>query len=184
MLPADERPAAETHQRVQRWQIPLFVLGITRASPSEQFRAFAPEVLDSFKELAATGCVEFLAETYSHSLWPRPGFERGFPGTGETAHRASIKRSSAWKLPVAFLAACRSWILLRTRSARWWPAWASRTVLWPRAPSHGAGLEIAQLRLTPAPSTKSWRLLLRNHKLPRTTSGAPLLETRAGTSGR
>ena len=34
----------------------------------EQFRKFAPEVLDSFKELAATGCVEFLAETYSHSL--------------------------------------------------------------------------------------------------------------------
>ena len=34
----------------------------------EQFRAFAPEVLTSFKELAATGCVEFLAETYSHSL--------------------------------------------------------------------------------------------------------------------
>ena len=34
----------------------------------EQMKAFAPEVLDSFKELAATGCVEFLAETYSHSL--------------------------------------------------------------------------------------------------------------------
>ncbi|MDE6858160.1 MAG: glycoside hydrolase family 57 protein, partial [Alistipes sp.] len=34
----------------------------------EQFRAYAPEVLDSFRELAATGCVEFLAETYSHSL--------------------------------------------------------------------------------------------------------------------
>ena len=34
----------------------------------EQFKAFAPEVLDSFKQLAATGCVEFLAETYSHSL--------------------------------------------------------------------------------------------------------------------
>jgi len=34
----------------------------------EQFRTFAPEVLASFKELAATGCVEFLAETYSHSL--------------------------------------------------------------------------------------------------------------------
>ena len=34
----------------------------------EQFKVFAPEVLDSFKELAATGCVEFLAETYSHSL--------------------------------------------------------------------------------------------------------------------
>ncbi len=34
----------------------------------EQFRAFAPEVLESFKRLAATGQVEFLAETYSHSL--------------------------------------------------------------------------------------------------------------------
>ena len=34
----------------------------------EQFRAYAPEVLDSFKALAETDCVEFLAETYSHSL--------------------------------------------------------------------------------------------------------------------
>ena len=34
----------------------------------EQFRSYTPEVLDSFRELAKTGCVEFLAETYSHSL--------------------------------------------------------------------------------------------------------------------
>ena len=34
----------------------------------EQFREYAPEVIDSFKELVATGCVEILAETYSHSL--------------------------------------------------------------------------------------------------------------------
>lgn len=34
----------------------------------EQFHLYAPEVIDSFKELAKTGCVEFLAETYSHSL--------------------------------------------------------------------------------------------------------------------
>ena len=34
----------------------------------EQFRLYAPEVLESFKALAATGCAEFLAETYSHSL--------------------------------------------------------------------------------------------------------------------
>ena len=33
----------------------------------EQFKAYAPEVLESFKALAKTGCVEFLAETYSHS---------------------------------------------------------------------------------------------------------------------
>jgi alpha-amylase len=34
----------------------------------EQFELHAPDVIDSFKELAATGCVEFLAETYAHSL--------------------------------------------------------------------------------------------------------------------
>ncbi|MFH0894160.1 MAG: FliG C-terminal domain-containing protein [Bacteroidota bacterium] len=34
----------------------------------DQFETFAPEVLESFKRLADTGCVEFLAETYSHSL--------------------------------------------------------------------------------------------------------------------
>ncbi len=34
----------------------------------EQFKLYAPEVLESFQELAKTGNVEFLAETYSHSL--------------------------------------------------------------------------------------------------------------------
>jgi alpha-amylase len=34
----------------------------------EQFQKYAPEVLESFKELAKTGCVEFLCETYYHSL--------------------------------------------------------------------------------------------------------------------
>lgn len=34
----------------------------------EQFGKYAPEVIESFKRLAATGNVEFLTETYSHSL--------------------------------------------------------------------------------------------------------------------
>ena len=37
-------------------------------SALEQFDRYAPEVLDSFRELAQTGCVEFLCETYYHSL--------------------------------------------------------------------------------------------------------------------
>ena len=37
-------------------------------SALEQFERYAPEVLDSFRELAETGCVEFLSETYYHSL--------------------------------------------------------------------------------------------------------------------
>ncbi len=39
-------------------------------SAIEQFEKYAPEVITSFQELAKTGNVEFLAETYSHSLAP------------------------------------------------------------------------------------------------------------------
>jgi alpha-amylase len=34
----------------------------------EQFKSYSPEVLSTFDALAETGCVEFLAETYYHSL--------------------------------------------------------------------------------------------------------------------
>lgn len=34
----------------------------------EQFELYAPDVIESFQKLAKTGSVEFLAETYSHSL--------------------------------------------------------------------------------------------------------------------
>lgn len=37
-------------------------------SALEQFDRYEPEVIESFRELAGTGCVEFLAETYYHSL--------------------------------------------------------------------------------------------------------------------
>ena len=37
-------------------------------SALEQFDRYAPEVLESFRDLAKTGCVEFLCETYNHSL--------------------------------------------------------------------------------------------------------------------
>lgn len=37
-------------------------------SAMEQFEMYAPEVIKSFQELAKTGNVEFLAETYMHSL--------------------------------------------------------------------------------------------------------------------
>ena len=35
---------------------------------ADQFKEYAPEVLDSFEDLVATGCVELLDETYYHSL--------------------------------------------------------------------------------------------------------------------
>ncbi len=37
-------------------------------SALEQFDRYAPELIESFRKLAQTGCVEFLSETYYHSL--------------------------------------------------------------------------------------------------------------------
>ncbi len=34
----------------------------------DQFELYAPEVIKSFQDLTKTGCVEFLSETYSHSI--------------------------------------------------------------------------------------------------------------------
>jgi len=34
----------------------------------DQFEKYTPDVIESFKRLAETGCVEFLSETYTHSL--------------------------------------------------------------------------------------------------------------------
>lgn len=42
----------------------------------EQAKRFRPDLIESFQRLARTGCVEFLAETYYHSLaglWDDPG---------------------------------------------------------------------------------------------------------------
>lgn len=40
----------------------------TTGTALEQFQKYSPAVLHSFQQLAATGCVEFLGETYYHSL--------------------------------------------------------------------------------------------------------------------
>ena len=47
-----------------RFKVAFSITGILL----EQLQSYSQEVLSSFQELAATGCVEFLAETYHHSL--------------------------------------------------------------------------------------------------------------------
>ena len=53
---------------IQRYNGAFKVAFSISGSAIEQFDRYAPEVLDSFRKLADTGCVEFLAETYYHSL--------------------------------------------------------------------------------------------------------------------
>lgn len=63
-LPANNMLLEMIRRNDGRFKVAFSISGVA----IEQFEKYAPEVIDSFKELAATGCVEFLAETYSHSL--------------------------------------------------------------------------------------------------------------------
>ena len=63
-LPANRILLDLIKQNGKKFKVSFSITGLA----IKQFIEYAPEVMDSFKELADTGCVEFLAETYSHSL--------------------------------------------------------------------------------------------------------------------
>jgi len=63
-LPANKLILDLINQNKGKFKVAYSISG----SALEQFQRFAPEVIDSFRALAATGRVEFLAETYFHSL--------------------------------------------------------------------------------------------------------------------
>lgn len=63
-LPMNEILLEEIKKHKGAFKVAFSISG----SALEQFDRYAPEVLESFKKLAATGCVEFLCETYNHSL--------------------------------------------------------------------------------------------------------------------
>ncbi len=55
-------------EQIRRFNGKFRVAFSISGSVLEQFERYAPEVIDSFRSLAETGCVEFLGETYYHSL--------------------------------------------------------------------------------------------------------------------
>jgi alpha-amylase len=63
-LPANKMLLETIRMHEGRFKIAFSLSGVIL----EQFEQSAPEVLDSFRELAETKCVEFLEETYFHSL--------------------------------------------------------------------------------------------------------------------
>ena len=63
-LPANELMLELINKNKGKFKVAYSISG----SALEQFQRFAPEVIASFKALAETGRVEFLAETYYHSL--------------------------------------------------------------------------------------------------------------------
>ena len=63
-LPANQMLLDIIKQYGKRFKVALSISG----TALEQLEQYVPEFIDSMKELAATGCVEFLSETYAHSL--------------------------------------------------------------------------------------------------------------------
>jgi len=63
-LPANKMILDLIIQHQGRFKVAFSISG----TAIDQFKLYAPEVIESFRELADTGCVEFLAETYSHSF--------------------------------------------------------------------------------------------------------------------
>ncbi len=63
-LPANRAMKDIIRRHGERFAVNFSLTGVA----VEQFRRWAPEVLDSFVELNETGRVEFLAETYYHTL--------------------------------------------------------------------------------------------------------------------
>ena len=59
---------AQLLEQIKRGKGKFKVAFSISGSALEQFQRFAPDVIDSFRALAETGCVEFLCETYYHSL--------------------------------------------------------------------------------------------------------------------
>jgi alpha-amylase len=62
--PANELMLKTIAEHGDRFRVSYSISG----TALEQLQLYAPEVIESFQKLSKTGCVEFLAETYYHSL--------------------------------------------------------------------------------------------------------------------
>ncbi|MEN8203421.1 MAG: glycoside hydrolase family 57 protein [Bacteroidota bacterium] len=84
-LPANELMLSLIRRHEGQFKIAYSISGIAM----EQFRLYAPEVLESFRKLADTGQVEFLSETLDHSLCSLKGRDEFVRQV--KAHRALTK---------------------------------------------------------------------------------------------
>ena len=85
-LPMNELLLEAITKNKGKFKLALSITG----SALEQFDRYAPEVIESFRKLADTGCVEFLCETYNHSLSSlisKPEFEHQV-----LKHKAAIEQ--------------------------------------------------------------------------------------------
>ena len=63
-LPANQALLEMIEESGKQFKVAFSISGVAL----EQLEMYVPEFIDSMRELAKTGCVEFLSETYAHSL--------------------------------------------------------------------------------------------------------------------
>ena len=122
----------------------------------EQFQEYSPEVLESFQRLAATGCVEFLNETYYHSLaflYSRTEFDEQV-----RMHRDAIERLFGQR-PRVF----RNTELIYNNDLAHYAEKAGYTAILAEGADHVLGLRSPNFVYT-APGTKM-KVLLKNYRL-------------------
>lgn len=74
-IPANRMLLDLIYQHQGRFKVAFSISG----TALDQLEVYAPEVIDGLREMAKTGCVEFLTEPYSHSLaslWDTEEFKR------------------------------------------------------------------------------------------------------------
>ncbi len=123
----------------------------------EQFKAYAPEVLEGFKALAATGCVEFLGETYDHSLAALSSREEF---TKQVKAHGNMIKQEFGQMPKAFR---NTELIYSDQIGDWAAAMGFKTMLAEGA-KHILGWKSPNYVYANALNQKL-RLLLRNYKL-------------------
>lgn len=123
----------------------------------EQFERFAPEVLDSFHQLNETGCVEFLAETYYHSLSFLYSRE-------EFAEQVRLHGEKIWKLFKHRPGVFRNTELIYNNDLAQFVAGLGYRGMLCEGTSHVLGYRSPNYLYRPA-GTPEMKLLLRNYQL-------------------
>ncbi len=139
-LPANQMLLDMIKENGKKFKVAFSISG----TALEQLEQYVPEFIDSMKELAQTGCVEFLSETYAHSLSSL--YDPDEFVAQVKAHDAKIYQLFGQK-PKVF----RNTELISTTSPRWFMPWASRPPSLPMPSTSWVGVR---------PTSSTARLLL------------------------
>ncbi len=152
-LPMNELLLKQLSKKDTKYRVAFSISGIV----VEQFKLYAPQVLESFKALAKTGRVEFLAETYSHSLASLCCKEEF---VAQVQRHSELMESEFGQRPTVF----RNTELIYSDTVGEWVAEMGYKAMLAEGAKHVLGWKSPDFLYAGAPNPRL-KLLLRNFKL-------------------